>query len=98
MSSERHQATSAAEQDISVFWEANPCGDSQVGGLEERFGGDFNRFFSEYDAFRYRREKHILPCLDRANFAGKKVSRSGWAREQIQSRSFAAAAAGPDWI
>ncbi|MGA9131058.1 MAG: class I SAM-dependent methyltransferase [Candidatus Sulfotelmatobacter sp.] len=77
MSSERHQATSAAEQDISVFWEANPCGDSQVGGLEERFGGDFNRFFSEYDAFRYRREKHILPCLDRANFAGKKVLEIG---------------------
>jgi ubiquinone/menaquinone biosynthesis C-methylase UbiE len=77
MSSERHQATSVAEQDISVFWEANPCGDFQVGGLEERFGGDFSRFFSEYDTFRYRREKHILGCLDRANFAGKKVLEIG---------------------
>ncbi len=68
---------SVLEEDISVFWEANPCGDWQVGGLEERFGGDFNRFFSEYDAFRYRREKHILGCLDRANFAGKKVLEIG---------------------
>lgn len=77
MSSERHHVAPVAEQDISVFWEANPCGDSQVGGLEERFGGDFNRFFNEYDAFRYRREKHILGCLDRANFTGKKVLEIG---------------------
>lgn len=77
MSSERHQATSVGEREISVFWEANPCGNAQVGGLEERFGGDFDCFFSEYDAFRYRREKHILRCLDRANFAGKKVLEIG---------------------
>jgi SAM-dependent methyltransferase len=77
MSSKRHQATSVAEQDISVFWEANPCGDFQVGGLEERFEGDFSRFFNEYDAFRYRREKHILGCLERANFSGKKVLEIG---------------------
>jgi ubiquinone/menaquinone biosynthesis C-methylase UbiE len=48
-----------------------------VGGLEERFGGDYERFFAEYDAFRYRREKHILGCLDRANFASKKVLEIG---------------------
>ena len=77
MNIERNHAASVAEQEISAFWEANPCGDSQVGGLEERFGGDFNRFFSEYDDFRYRREKHILGCLDRANFAGKKVLEIG---------------------
>jgi len=77
MSVERHRVPTVAEQDISVFWEANPCGDSQVGGLEERFGGDFNQFFSEYDAFRYRREKHIPGCLDRANFADKKVLEIG---------------------
>jgi len=77
MSFERHQATSVTERDISGFWDANPCGDSQVGGLEKRFGGDFDRFFSEYDAFRYRREKHILGCLDRANFAGRKVLEIG---------------------
>lgn len=77
MSIEREQATSVAEKEISAFWEANPCGDFQMGGLEERFGGDFDRFISEYDAFRYRREKHILGCLDRANFAGKKVLEIG---------------------
>lgn len=74
---ERYREAPVAEQDISAFWEENPCGDSQVGGLEERFGGDFNRFFSEYDAFRYWRENHILGCLDRANFAGKKVLEIG---------------------
>jgi SAM-dependent methyltransferase len=77
VSSERHSTTPVAEQEISAFWEANPCGDSQVGGLEERFRGEFERFFNEYDAFRYRREKHILGCLDRANFAGKKVLEIG---------------------
>jgi SAM-dependent methyltransferase len=48
-----------------------------VGGLEERFGGDYERFFAEYDAFRYQREKHILSCLDRARCAGKKVLEIG---------------------
>jgi SAM-dependent methyltransferase len=77
MNSEQHQTTLVAEQEISAFWQANPCGDSQVGGLQARFGGDFNRFFSEYDDFRYHREKHILGCLDRASVTGKKVLEIG---------------------
>jgi ubiquinone/menaquinone biosynthesis C-methylase UbiE len=65
------------ESEIKDFWQANTCGDWQVGGLEDRFGGDYERFFAEYDAFRYRREKHIPGCLDRGNFAGKKVLEIG---------------------
>jgi len=77
MISEQHQRTLSSEKDISAFWQANPCGDFQVGGLEERFGDDYDRFFSEYDAFRYRREKHILGCLDRVEFGGKRVLEIG---------------------
>ncbi len=77
MRAEQKRTTSAVEQDVANFWEANTCGDSQVGGLEDRFGGDFERFFTEYDAFRYRKEKHILGCLDRAHCAGKKVLEIG---------------------
>jgi ubiquinone/menaquinone biosynthesis C-methylase UbiE len=77
MSSRQNQSASVTEQEISVFWEANSCGDSQMGRLKGRFGGDINRFFSEYDSFRYRREKHILDCLDRASLAGKKVLEIG---------------------
>jgi ubiquinone/menaquinone biosynthesis C-methylase UbiE len=65
------------EEEIQRFWQANPCGDWQVGGLEERFGGDYDRFFTEYDAFRYRRENHIPGCLDQVPFSGKKVLEIG---------------------
>jgi ubiquinone/menaquinone biosynthesis C-methylase UbiE len=65
------------EPEIQRFWEANPCGDWQVGRLEGRFGGDYERFFTEYDAFRYRREDHIPGCLDGIAFAGKKVLEIG---------------------
>jgi len=65
------------KQEIESFWQANPCGDWQVGGLEGRFGGDYDRFLTEYDAFRYRREAHIPSCLDGIAFAGKKVLEIG---------------------
>jgi SAM-dependent methyltransferase len=65
------------EPEIQRFWEANPCGDWQVGGLEGRFGGDYNRFFTEYDTFRYRHENHIPGCLDGIDFSGKKVLEIG---------------------
>ncbi len=67
----------AREPEIERFWQAHPCGDGQVGGLEERFGGDYGRFFTEYDAFRYRREKHIPACLDGVAFAGNRVLEIG---------------------
>ena len=52
------------ETTIEQFWDAHPCGDHIVGGLTERFAGDYERFFTEYDAWRYDQEGHILECLD----------------------------------
>jgi len=48
------------EETVRAFWEARPCGDHIVGGLEERFQHDYERFFAEYDAWRYDQERHIL--------------------------------------
>jgi SAM-dependent methyltransferase len=64
------------ELEIQGFWNRYPCGDLQVGGLE-RHRGDYESFFSEYDSFRYRREGHILRCLDRIDFKGKQVLEIG---------------------
>lgn len=65
------------EVQVQQFWEAHPCGDHQVGGLNSIFQGDYEAFFREYDAFRYAREGHILRCLDGIDFAGKKVLEIG---------------------
>ena len=65
------------EADVQSFWQAHPCGDQQVGGLDAAFARDYETFFREYDAFRYRREAHILGCLDGVDFAGKKVLEIG---------------------
>jgi SAM-dependent methyltransferase len=64
------------ERDIQEFWNKNPCGDAQVGGLKHHMG-DFEAFFTTYDSFRYRKEAHILQCLDRIDFKGKDVLEIG---------------------
>jgi ubiquinone/menaquinone biosynthesis C-methylase UbiE len=74
---EMTKALEVQEEEIQRFWQANPCGDWQVGGLEERFGGDYDRFFTEYDAFRYKRERYIPACLDGVGFSGRKVLEIG---------------------
>src|SRR5262249_55330715 len=33
------------EQTIQDFWQNHACGDALVGGLEDRFGGDYEQFF-----------------------------------------------------
>lgn len=63
------------EVDIQDFWNRNPCGDFQVGGLENH--GDYESFFAAYDTFRYRKEGHILKCLDDIDFKGKQVLEIG---------------------
>jgi SAM-dependent methyltransferase len=65
------------ERTIAAFWDSHPCGDSQVGGLDARYRGDYERFFTDYDAFRYRQEAHIPRCLDRLNVAGKQLLEIG---------------------
>src|SRR6476619_5147833 len=53
-----------SEDTVREFWEARPCGDHIVGGLDERFHHDYAQFFDEYDGWRYDQERHILACLD----------------------------------
>ncbi|MFZ0634619.1 MAG: class I SAM-dependent methyltransferase [Candidatus Acidiferrales bacterium] len=64
------------EAQIQDFWQQHPCGDHQVGGLAA-FAQDYEKFFRKYDAFRYRREGHILGCLDGIDFRGKKILEIG---------------------
>jgi len=64
------------EGEIQEFWNTHPCGDLLVGGLQQ-YRGDYEAFFSNYDSFRYRKEGHILRCLDKIDFKGKQVLEIG---------------------
>lgn len=64
------------ETEIQNFWNRHPCGESLVSGLQE-CQSDYEVFFSNYDNFRYRKEGHILRCLDNINFHGKRVLEIG---------------------
>jgi SAM-dependent methyltransferase len=62
-----------SEKAIREFWDAHPCGESQV----EELSSDYEGFFRRYDAFRYQREGHILRRLDAIDFRGKQVLEIG---------------------
>ena len=64
------------EIDIQDFWNHNPCGDYQVGGLASR-QGNYESFFNDYDRFRYEQHSHLLKCLDDIQFEGKTVLEVG---------------------
>ena len=64
------------EATIEAFWDRHPCGDMQVGGLAGH-GDDYEAFFADYDRYRYRKEAHILSCLDGIDFADKSVLEIG---------------------
>jgi SAM-dependent methyltransferase len=65
------------EREVRQFWQDNACGDEQVGGLHSRFGGDYEKFFTEYDQFRYSNERHLLDCLADLHVVGKQVLEIG---------------------
>jgi SAM-dependent methyltransferase len=65
------------EKTVQDFWQSHACGDALVGGLRERFSGDYERFFSDYDAFRYGLERHLPACFDALNVSGKRVLEIG---------------------
>jgi SAM-dependent methyltransferase len=65
------------EQTVQEFWQAHACGDAQVGGLHARFHDDYEKFFTDYDDFRYRNERHLPACIDALNVAGKRVLEIG---------------------
>jgi SAM-dependent methyltransferase len=65
------------EKIVQDFWENHACGDALVGGLRGRFGGDYEKFFSDYDKFRYGMENHLPACFDALNVSGKRVLEIG---------------------
>lgn len=65
------------EQTVQKFWQDHACGDGQVGGLHERFRGDYEEFFADYDRFRYQNERHLPACIESLNVAGKQVLEIG---------------------
>lgn len=66
-----------SETQIADFWQAHPCGDSSLGGLDERFRGDAAAFFQEYDTARYATERHIPRCLDALEVRNRRVLEIG---------------------
>ena len=65
------------EQAVQRFWEDHACGDTQVGGLRERFHGDYDKFFKDYDRFRYQNERHLPACIDALDITHKQVLEIG---------------------
>jgi SAM-dependent methyltransferase len=65
------------EQTVQDFWQNHACGDALVGGLKERFGGDYEQFFSDYDRYRYSLERHLPACFDALQVEGKRVLEIG---------------------
>lgn len=66
-----------SEREIAAFWQAHPCGNDLLGGLDQKFRGDYVSFFSAYDAARYGLESHIPGCLDGLEVEGKRVLEIG---------------------
>src|SRR5215204_442268 len=64
------------ESEIQDFWQKHPCGEDFVGGAEN-YEADYERFFENYDKFRYTKEPHILECLKNIDFEGKKTLEIG---------------------
>lgn len=67
-------AAMESEPAIRAFWDSHPCGDYVV---KAEFAEDFEAFFRDYDAYRYRVEGHILECLDAIDWRGKDVLEIG---------------------
>jgi SAM-dependent methyltransferase len=62
---------------IQKFWQDHACGDAQMGGLREQFNSNYEDFFTDYDRFRYRNERHLPACVDALDVTGKKVLEIG---------------------
>ena len=64
------------ESEIQDFWQKHPCGEDFVGGANS-YEADYEKFFENYDRFRYAKEPHILECLKNIDFEGKKTLEIG---------------------
>lgn len=82
------------ETEIQNFWQDHPCGEDFAGGAEN-YRADYERFFENYDEFRYAKEPHILECLNNIDFEGRRTLEIGLGQgadaEQIIRR-------GADWF
>lgn len=67
----------AEEHEIRDFWDSHPCGQEQPGAPDSYDRRDPERFFAEYDRFKYSVEAHIPGCLDRLAVAGRRVLEIG---------------------
>lgn len=65
------------EKTVQDFWQNHACGDAKVGGLRERFDGDYEKFFTNYDKWRYSHESHLPACFDGLQVSGKRVLEIG---------------------
>jgi len=65
------------EKTVQDFWQNHACGDALVGGLHDRFRGDYEKFFTDYDRFRYAFESHLPACFDALNVGGNRVLEIG---------------------
>jgi SAM-dependent methyltransferase len=65
------------ELTVQRFWQDHACGDSQVGGLHKHFRGDYEKFFTDYDVFRYQTERHLPACIGGLNVGGKQLLEIG---------------------
>jgi SAM-dependent methyltransferase len=65
------------ELTVQRFWQDHACGDSQVGGLHKQFQGDYEKFFTDYDVFRYQTERHLPACIEALNVGGKQLLEIG---------------------
>jgi SAM-dependent methyltransferase len=65
------------EEQIRAFWQANPCGEALVGGLQGEDDDTIEKFFEKYDNFRYSECPQILKILDRIPIQGKRVLEIG---------------------
>ena len=66
------------EAEIEHFWEENPCGDEQIFGFQSgNIIEDYEDFLNKFDSHRYKKEGHILSCLDNIDFKNKKVLEIG---------------------
>lgn len=64
------------EDQVNEFWQAHPCGDSLVGGLD-KLNKDYKVFFEKYDAFRYGEYPELLKLLENMGFNNKTVLEVG---------------------
>lgn len=62
------------ETTIRDFWNTHPCGEYVV---DATFAAEAERFFTDYDAYRYRVEGHILECLDAIHWRDQDVLEIG---------------------